>query len=169
MTVTATNPVRVRPARSSDLSSLADIVNHEIQTGTASWSETPRSQEYMARWIVDRTGAGYPVYIAEEDRVLGVAGYGPFRKGEGYRFTVEHSIYVTPEARGRGIAKQLLHRLIEHAREDGLHRMVAAISGDQDRSIGLHKHMGFREVGRLPEIGFKFDRWLDLVFMVRDL
>lgn len=126
----------------------------------------------MARWVVDRTGSGFPVFVAEdddEDEVIGVAGYTQFRSGEGYRYTVEHSIYVSPKARRRGVATGLLERLIEQAQKDGLHRIVAAVSGDQALSMELHEKMGFRVAGRLSEVGFKFDQWLDLVFMVREL
>lgn len=123
----------------------------------------------MARWIVERTGSGFPVIIAETDRVVGVAAYTAFRKGEGYRTTVEHSIYVAPEARRMGIATALIKRLVEQATTDGLHRMIGCISADQEASIRLHKQLGFREVGRLPEVGRKFDRWLDLVMMMRNL
>ncbi|MEM1277788.1 MAG: N-acetyltransferase family protein [Pseudomonadota bacterium] len=167
---TVPNALRLRPARSSDLASLTEIVNHEIETSTASWSETPRSQEYMAKWVVDRTGSGYPVFVAEQaDEVIGVAGYTAFRNGDGYRFTVEHSVYVRPGHRRKGVATGLVQRLIEQAKADGLHRMVGGISADQEGSLGLHQKLGFQEVGRLSQVGFKFERWLDLVFMVREL
>lgn len=169
MTVDVGSKLKLRPARSSDLGAMVDLVNDEIRLGTASWTSAPRTQEYMARWIVERTGQGFPVIIAETDRVVGVAAYTTFRKGDGYRNTVEHSIYVAPKARRQGIATALISRLVEQAKADGLHRMIGCISADQEASIRLHKQLGFREVGRLPEVGRKFDRWLDLVMMMRNL
>ena len=170
MTAEVDNDWHLRPARSSDLGSLADLLNGEIETGTASWTLTPKTHEEMARWIVERTGAGYPVIVAQEGtRVVGFASYGPFRRGEGYRHTVEHTVYILPEARRQGLAAALMNRLIDQAIADGHHRMIAAISSDQEPSIRMHERMGFRRVGDLPEIGRKFDRWLDLVLMVREL
>ncbi|MBY8976612.1 N-acetyltransferase [Rhodobacteraceae bacterium NNCM2] len=160
---------KLRPARSSDLAALADLVNYEILNGTASWTDKPHTQEYMANWIVERTGSGFPVFVAELDEVVGVASYSSFRKGDGYRHTVEHSIYVAPKARRQGIATALISRLIDQAVADGHHRMIGCISSDQEASIRLHKDLGFKEVGRLTEVGRKFDRWLDLVMMMRNL
>ncbi|MEM7671416.1 MAG: N-acetyltransferase family protein, partial [Pseudomonadota bacterium] len=147
------NRLLLRPARSSDLRALADLVNYEIRNGTATWTEKPRSQEYMARWIVERTGSGFPVLVAEKDEVVGVAGYSSFRNGEGYRHTVEHSIYVSPEHRRQGIATALLERLIAHAISDGHHRMIGGVSADQEGSLEMHRRIGFYEAGRLKEVG----------------
>ncbi|MEL6478158.1 MAG: N-acetyltransferase family protein [Pseudomonadota bacterium] len=167
---TVDNAWKLRPARSSDLGSLADLLNEEILSGTASWTATPKTDEEMAHWIVQRTGAGFPVVVAQDaQRILGFASYGPFRRGEGYRQTVEHTVYVAPSARRRGVASALLERLISQAIEDGHHRMVAAISADQVASISLHEVFGFRRVGHLPEAGKKFGKWLDLVLMMRNL
>ena len=168
--VTVDNQWKLRPARSSDLGSLAALLNEEIETGTASWTLTPKTNEEMARWIVERTGAGYPVIVAQDETdVLGFASYGPFRRGDGYRHSVEHTVYVSPKARRRGVASALLERLIAQAIVDGHHRMIGAISSDQTASIRLHERMGFKEVANLPEVGRKFDRWLDLVLMLREL
>lgn len=166
---TSTESLLIRPARSSDLNGLADLLNNEILNGTASWTLRPKSREAMAQWIVDRNGQGYPVLVAEDDEVLGFASYGPFRQGEGYGATVEHTVYVAPTARRRGVASSLMKRLISHAISDDYHRMVGAISADQEASIAMHERMGFRKVGYMPEIGRKFDKWLDLVFMMREL
>lgn len=169
VTVIVDNKLTLRPARSSDLRALSDLVNNEIRTGTATWNEKPRSQEYMARWIVERTGSGFPVLIAEYDDVVGVASYCTFRKADGYKHTVEHTVYVSPDHRRQGIATALIERLVEQARTDGYHRMIGGISADQDASLKLHETLGFYETGRLREVGRKFDRWLDLVLMMRDL
>lgn len=168
MVITA-KTLTLRPARSSDLRSLAQLLNQEILTSTASWTTEPKSEETMAKWIVERTGAGFPVLVAVEDEVCAYGSYGPFRAGGGYGKTVEHTIYVSPDHRRRGIASQLIERLVSQAKIDGHHRMIGAISADQHASVQLHQRMGFHEVGHLPEVGRKFDKWLDLVFMMKDL
>ncbi|HKO09202.1 MAG TPA: GNAT family N-acetyltransferase, partial [Alphaproteobacteria bacterium] len=99
--------------------------------------------------------------------VLGFASYGDFRPWEGYLYTVEHSLYVDQHHRGRGIGKALLQRLVAHASEAGKHAMVAGIAGDNAVSLHLHLAFGFSEMGRLREVGWKFERWLDLVFLER--
>ncbi|MEM0943026.1 MAG: N-acetyltransferase family protein [Pseudomonadota bacterium] len=170
VTTSDTRDVLLRAARSSDLVSLTGLLNHEIETGTASWTSVPKSQETMAQWIVERTGAGFPVVVAEDDAtVLGYGSYGPFRTGEGYGKTVEHTVYVSPSARRSRIATRLMERLISQAKDDGYHRMVGVISADQEGSLALHRALGFREVGHLPEVGHKFGRWLDLKMLVLPL
>lgn len=160
----------LRDAQPGDLVAIAAILNHEILSGTASWTETPKTAEDMARWFDTRAGAGFPVLVAEEGgEVLGYASYSPFRTGDGYRETVENSVYVARSARRRGIARLLMERLIARARAAGMHRMVGGISADQRASLELHRKLGFAEEGRLHGVGIKRGRRLDLVFMVLQL
>jgi len=160
----------LRDAQPGDLAAVAAILNHEILTGTSSWTETPKTAEDMARWFEGRTGAGFPVLVAEEGgEVLGYASYGPFRLGEGYRETVEHSVYVGRGARRRGIARLLMDRLVARARAAGMHRMVGGVSADQHASLELHRRLGFVEQGRLRGVGIKRGKRLDLALMVMEL
>lgn len=157
----------LRDAAEADLEAIGAILNHEIEHGTASWTETPKSAADMARWFAERRAKGFPVIVAEEGgEVLGYASYGPFRAGEGYRDTVEHSVYVARRARGRGIGRLLMERLIARATAQGLHRMVGGVSADQAASLALHLRLGFESQGRLGEVGLKRGRRLDLVLMV---
>ncbi|MEO6340051.1 MAG: N-acetyltransferase family protein, partial [Caulobacteraceae bacterium] len=115
-------------------------------------------------------GAGYPLLVAEwEGRVVGYASFGDFRPFQGYRHTVENSVYVAPDAHRRGVGRVLMEALIHRARAMGKHVMVAGIEAENLASIRLHAAAGFVEVGRLPQVGRKFGRWLDLVFMQRAL
>ncbi len=160
----------LRNAGPDDLAAIGEILNIEIRSGTASWTETPKTADDMARWLDQRIAGGYPVLVAEDGgEVLGYASFGPFRRGEGYRETVEHSVYVARSARSRGIARLLMVRLIDQAREAGMTRMVGGVSADQPASIGLHRKLGFAEQGRLKGVGLKRGKRLDLVLMVLDL
>ena len=157
----------LRNAEPGDLAAIAEILNDEIDSGTASWTETPKTADDMARWFDGRAASGFPVLVAEDGgAVLGYASYGPFRAGEGYRGTVEHSVYVARPARGRGIARLLMGRLIAAARAAGLARMVGGVSADQPASMDLHRKLGFEEQGRLKGVGVKRGRRLDLALMV---
>jgi phosphinothricin acetyltransferase len=160
----------LRDAEAGDLAAIGEILNCEIRSGTASWTETPKTMEDMTRWFGERMARGHPVLVAEAGgEVLGYASYGPFRAGEGYRGTVEHSVYVARPARGRGIARLLLERLIGRARAAGLARMVGGVSADQLASMGLHRKLGFQEQGRLKGVGIKRGKRLDLALMVLEL
>lgn len=160
----------LRDAQQGDLVAIAAILNHEILSGTASWTETPKTGDDMARWFDARAGAGFPVLVAEEGgELLGYASYGPFRAGDGYRETVEHSVYVARNARCRGIARLLMERLITRARAAGMHRMVGGVSADQHASLELHRRLGFTEQGRLTGVGIKRGKRLDLVLMALPL
>jgi L-amino acid N-acyltransferase YncA len=117
-------------------------------------------------WFEARQAAGLPVLVADDDgTVLGFASYGPWRAKTGYRFTVENSVYVHPDHRGRGAANALMPALIEHARGRDVHTIVAGVEGSNAVSIALHEKFGFRQVALLPEVGFKFGRWLDLAYL----
>ena len=158
----------IREAREGDLEAILAITNDAILHTTAIWSLTPTTLEARRSWLEERRRQGYPVLVAAEgEEVLGFASYGDFRPWEGYRHTVEHSLYVERQCRGRGIGKALLARLIALAGEAGKHVMVAGIAGENEVSLRLHLALGFREAGRLHEVGCKFERWLDLVFLER--
>ena len=146
------------------------IYNHEVEHSTAIWNDVLVDLENRREWWRGRTGAGFPILAAVAGGdVLGYASYGPFRPFDGYRQTVEHSVYVAQSARRRGVATALLAALEARAREAGMHVMVGGIAADNSASLDLHGRLGFSETGRLPEVGQKFGRWLDLVFMQKGL
>ena len=158
----------VRAATPADLPRIRDILNAEILTSTASWTTVAKSAQDMAEWLIARQDQGFPVLVAEDPAtgdVAGYASYGPFRAGQGYAGTVEHSVYVHAEMRRYGIAACLMSALIDRARETDKRLMVGGISADQETSLRLHRKLGFTEVGRIPGAGRKFGRQLDLVLM----
>jgi L-amino acid N-acyltransferase len=162
--------MELRAAREADLPAILAITNDAILHTTAIWSLVPTTLEARRGWLHERARQGYPVFVVTADAdVLGFASYGDFRPWEGYRHTVEHSLYVDRRWRGRGVGKALLVRLIEHARTAGKHAMVAGIASENEVSLRLHLAFGFREVGCLREVGRKFERWLDLVLLERIL
>ncbi|WP_027897634.1 GNAT family N-acetyltransferase [Zestomonas thermotolerans] len=158
---------RIRTAGEADLPGILAIHNDAVVHTTAIWNETPTDLAERRAWLHERTAAGFPVLVAVDaaGAVLGYASYGPWRPHEGYRHTVEHSVYVRDGVRGRGIGKALLQALIDHARDAGLHVMVGAIESGNAASIRLHQRLGFTITGQMPQVGRKFGRWLDLTFM----
>ena len=159
-------PVIVRAAAEADLPAILAIYNDAVAKTTAIWNDGFADLENRRQWYEGRRRLRYPVLVATlDDAVIGYASFGDFRAFDGYRFTVENSVYVAEPARRRGAASALLVALIERARALGKHVMVAGIAGENDISIRLHAKHGFVETARMPEVGFKFGRWLDLVFM----
>lgn len=160
----------IRHADDVDLPGIMTIYNDAVANTTAIWNETPSDLDGRRAWWRERTAQGFPVLVAvNEDGVAGYATFGPFRPHEGYRLTVENSVYVRTDLRGLGIAGLMMTPLIEAAEKLGLHAMVAGIEAGNRASIRLHERFGFREVARMPEVGTKFGRWLDLVLMQRML
>jgi phosphinothricin acetyltransferase len=160
----------IRPATETDLPAILAIYNDAIARTTAVWNDQPVDLANRRAWFRVRVAEGFPILVAEEDAlVVGYGSFGDFRPFEGYRFTVEHSVYVAEGVRRRGIASSLLASLEERARELGKHVMVAGIASDNQASIRLHERFAFVETGRMPEVGFKFGRWLDLVLMQKRL
>jgi L-amino acid N-acyltransferase YncA len=156
----------IRDAKHDDLPAILEIHNDAIRTTTAIWDEHEVDLADRREWFAARRSAGLPVLVADVDgRAIGFATYGPWRPKTGYRFTVENSVYVHPDHRGRGAATALLSALIEHARDGDVHAIIAGIEATNAGSIALHEKFGFRQVALLPEVGFKFDRWLDLTYL----
>ncbi|HEY1831543.1 MAG TPA: GNAT family N-acetyltransferase [Acidimicrobiales bacterium] len=157
--------MEIRSATPPDAPAIADILNALLTTTTVEWTETPHRVEDIVRWIEDHE----VVLVAEEDgEVVGLAAFGWFRDAvvrPGYRFTVENSVHVRQSHWGRGLGSRLMQELIEAARASGKHAMVAAIDATNEDSIRFHQRLGFAEVGRLPQVGTKFGRWLDLVLL----
>ena len=160
----------IRNATEADLPAILAITNDAILHTTSSWNVGPTTLEARRQWLGERQASGLPVLVGVIDGdVAGFGSYGSFRAWDGYRLTVEHSIYVDAASRRRGIGRLLLASLIEHATEAGMHVMIGAISADNEVSIALHEQFGFTVGGRLTEVGRKFDRWLDLVLMQKML
>jgi len=158
--------VEIRDSEPSDLPAILEIYNEAVANTTASWDYEPWTPVQHADWYAHKAELGFPLLVAEDDGVVvGYATYSAFREKIGYALTREHSVYLAPDARGRGIGKLLMVRLIEVARRDGVHVLVGALSADNEASIRLHESLGFAEVGRLPQTGRKFGRWLDLVYV----
>lgn len=156
----------IRDAVHDDLPAILEIHNDAIRTTTAIWDEHEVELDDRRAWFDGRRAAGLPVLVAEVDgRVIGFASYGPWRAKTGYRFTVENSVYVHPDHRGRGAANALMPALIDRARAGEVHAIVAGIEASNAGSIALHEKFGFRRVALLPEVGFKFGRWLDLAYL----
>ena len=158
--------MQIRDATARDAAAIAAIYNDAVEHTTATWHTATVDAADREIWMATRQAAGFPVLVADDgDEIVGYATYGDWRAWEGYRFTVEHSVYVRADQRGRGLGRTLMERLIAHARDAGKHVMVAGIEAQNTGSIALHGRFGFTEVGRMPQVGAKFGRWLDLVFL----
>ena len=159
--------MEIRDAEEGDSAAIAAIYNDAVAHTTAIWNDVPVDAANRAAWLADRRRAGYPVLVAADagDDILGYASFGDFRPFDGYRHTVEHSVYVRRDRRGRGVGKALLAALIQRAREIGKHVMVAAIEAGNASSIRLHEQFGFVPAGHMTQVGAKFGQWLDLVFL----
>jgi L-amino acid N-acyltransferase YncA len=163
--------VQVRPATEGDIEAIQRIYAHHVLNGNGSFEERPPGAAEMAARREAVAGRGLPYLVAETH--VGVRGFGyaaPFRRRSAYRFTLEDSLYVDPDAVGLGIGRLLLSDLVARCTAQGYQQMVAVIGDSANRrSIRLHRALGFRHAGTLTSVGRKFDRWLDVVFMQRAL
>ncbi len=158
----------IRDAQESDLPGLVAIYNDVIATSTAVYSEAPVTLQDRQQWREQRVANGYPVLVARDSSdVLGFATFGDFRAWPGYRYTVEHTVHVRADCRGRGVGGALLQALFPRAALLGKHVMIAGVDAANTASIRFHERHGFERAGHLREVGRKFDRWLDLVFLQR--
>ena len=159
--------MEIRDAGPADIDGITAIYNDAVLHTTAIWNDLAVDVANRTAWLADRQKAGYPVLVAVDgsQAVLGYASFGDWRAFDGYRHTVEHSVYVRNDQRGRGIGVALMQALIDRARAIGKHVMVAGIEANNAGSIGLHEKLGFEHVGHMKEVGMKFGAWLDLAFM----
>jgi phosphinothricin acetyltransferase len=160
----------LREATRADLPSILAIHNDSILHSYSIWQYEAVPLANREAWFEERAAKGFPILVAESDgAVAGYASYGGFRFGVGYDMTVENSVYVRGDLRGRGVARQLMHALIARAKEAGKHVMVAAVGLPNDASLALHRGLGFEDVGVLREIGLKNGRRLDLALLQKRL
>ena len=159
--------INVRRATEEDLPGILEIYNDAVVTTTATYDYEPRSLEHRRQWFVERERDDYAVFVAvdEEQRVVGWSALNPYHARMGYRFTAENSVYVAASRRGQGIGRKLLGPLVAAAEKRGLRAIIAAIDADNEASIRLHASFGFEKVGYFRQVGYKFDRWLDVIYM----
>jgi phosphinothricin acetyltransferase len=160
--------VLVRDAEPDDLPAITELHNALLESTSIEWTDEPHTLEEKAAWLERHRSRGYPVLVADGDEVVGWASFGDFRdiaRWPGYRFTVELTIHVRESHWGGGVGRLLIAGLVERARLLGKHVLIAAVDGANDSSVRFHERLGFVQVGRLPELGAKHGRWLDLVLL----
>lgn len=156
----------LRPYQTTDTAAILEIINYNILNSTALYDYNTRTLEQQQALLNDKIKKGFPVIVAENDGdLVGFGMYAEFRFREANQFTVEHSVYVDHLANGKGIGKLLLAELIRLAREQGMHTMIGVIDTENKGSVVFHEKFGFKTSGVIREVAYKFDRWLDTVFM----
>ena len=160
----------IRLAGAWDATAIAGIWNPVIRDSTITFNAVEKDPDDLVRFLTTRADAGHATFVAEEEgEVLGFATYGQFRAGVGYARSMEHTIMIADGARGRGLGAALLEAVEAHAREGGAHSMIAGVSGANEVGIAFHGARGYKEIARVPEVGWKHAQWLDLVLMQKIL
>jgi len=158
--------IHVRDATENDLPAILAIYNEVIVNTTAVYDYEPHTLDMRTAWFNTKKEQGFPVFVAAENgKILGLSSIGPFRTWAAYKYSVENSVYVASEARGKGIGKLLMPPIIEAAKQMGMHSIIAGIDAGNEASLQLHRHFGFEEVAHFKQVGWKFERWLDLKFL----
>ncbi len=150
----------------NDLPQLLDIYNDIILHTTAVYDYEPHTLEMRKQWFDAKQQQGFPIFVADDEgEIVGFSSIGPFRAWAAYKYSVENSVYVKANQRGKSIGKILIPPLIDAAKALGMHTIIASIDTSNDVSLRLHKSFGFEEVAHFKQVGYKFDRWLDLKFL----
>lgn len=156
----------IRPYHPSDAPAVREIINNSILHTLHNYDYHPKSLDEVERIFSEKIREGFPVLVGEvHGEVLGYATYGKFRVKPGYSKTLEHSIYLNEKAQGKGLGSEMMYQLIRIAKEQGYHMMIAGMDSENLGSYRFHERLGFRETARMPEVSFKFGKWLTLVFM----
>ena len=162
--------ITIRDASTDDVPGILAIYNDVIATSTAVYREDPATLDDRLQWFSARQAQSYPVLVATDDTgILGFASYGDFRTWPGYRFSVEHTVHIRADQRGRGVGTLLMRALIQRAVEQGKHVMIGGVDAANEASLRFHERLGFARSAELRQVGFKSGRWLDLVFVQRIL
>ncbi len=166
---TPVEPCLIRPATREDLPEILAIYNEAVATTTASYDYEPRTLDHRLAWYEDHVANNYAIFVAviPSGEIAGWSSLSRFHDRMGYRFTAENSIYIAAPRRGHGIGTSLMEPLIQAALNRGLHSIIALIDSSNQASIRLHTRFDFVRVGLFKEVGFKFDRWLDVITMQR--
>lgn len=161
----------IRPFAWGDVPGIAAIYRHYVLNSTATFDLEPPPESFMADKFGHLVDLGHPAFVAEAEdgEVIGYAYASIYRPRPAYRFTCENSVYCAPEAQRQGLGTALMETIIDRSRAHGFKQMIAVITAESTGSIHLHEKLGFREVGRYVAVGFKFDRWLDIVHMQKAL
>ena len=162
--------MNIRKAQRIDVPAMREIFNEVLRNSNSIYREEEVTLEERYAWFDEKIEHGFPIFGAYDgEKLIGYAGYGTWRAAQGYRKTVELTIYVDSAARGNGTGKALMQTIIDQATTDGYHVMIGAIDSANQPSIDFHKKFGFVETARMPEVALKNGQWLDLVFMQRTL
>lgn len=162
--------IEIRPAQPSDAAQICAIWNPVITDTLATFNSLPKTPADIKQLIAGKTAKGDAILVAQgAGVVLGFATYGAFRGGIGYRHTKEHTLYLAPSAQGRGIGRRLMTALEDHAKGQSIHSLWAGISAENEGSVIFHEKCGYQVISRLPQVGYKFDRWIDLILMQKIL
>lgn len=162
--------LEIRPFAWRDVPAITAIYAHYVRTSVATFDTEAPGETAMADKFGHMADLGHPVIVAEQEgALLGYAYASTFRPRPAYRFTCEDTVYLAPQAIGRGLGSALMANLIARAQAFGFRQMVAVITAETDASVRLHEKHGFRLLGTYPQLGYKFDRWLDIVHMQRAL
>lgn len=160
----------IRLAGAWDADDIARIWNPVIRDSAITFNSVEKDPNTLVRFMTGRANEGHATFVAEaEGAVVGFATYGQFRGGVGYARTMEHTVVLAEEARGQGLGRALMEAVEGHARDGGAHSMLAGVSGENPAGVAFHAALGYSELVRLPEVGWKHDRWLDLVLMQKML
>ncbi len=160
----------IRPATAADAPALAALMNHWIVNTAITFNPVPKTKADILTMIADISVAGHAFLVAEDQgTVIGQASYGQFRGGLGYATCMEHSISLLPGAPRKGLGRALLTAVEDHARTAGAHQMIAGISGENVDGQAFHARMGYHHIATIPDAGFKFGRYMDLVLMQKFL
>lgn len=159
----------IRPAATGDVPAIAAIINHLVRNTSVTVTTVEKTHDDVLHMLAERRALGHEVFVADQGGILGYATYAQFRPSPGYVRTMEHSVALTDAGQGRGIGRALMAAIEEHARTHGAHVMVAAITADNAASIRFHAVLGYAQVGLLPQVGYKFGRYHDLVLMQKIL
>ena len=158
--------ISIRQAKENDLPQILEIYNDIIKNTTAVYYYEPHTLEMRRKWFMEKQEKGFPVFVADENGIiLGMSTIGPFRIPTAYQYTVENTVHVAADARGKGIGKLLMPPIIEAAKQMDMHAIIAGIDTGNEVSLHLHKSFGFEEVAHFKEVGYKFGGWLDLKFL----
>lgn len=157
---------QIRPYREADAPAIREIINDSILHTSHNYDYHPKTLEEVLQLFAEKIREGFPILIGEvAGEVVGYATYGKFRAKPGYSKTIEHSIYLNEKAQGKGLGSEMMRQLIELAKAQGYHMMIAGMDSENLGSYRFHERLGFRETARMPEVSFKFGNWLTLVFM----